>query len=745
MTAAWKVEIDGNDATAYVKPETVRIERSWGARTGYAEFEVGKLRTAPTYYEQPSLLPGVIAWWHMDEASGNLADASGQGHTLTKNGNPVYRRGRLATGIGGYSIRMNEAHGTANNYFSSTSNDFNVAGNKLTLGIWVRIPAGLTGQGYLFHREGSDLAGQSQFFLDISGAFVGFAISSLSVGADFDPFYPLDGESHFLVVTYDSTLGSNRAKLYIDGQHVASSDGITGAIPSEATSARLDVGGSTTGTQGRIDEAFISDDALSASVISDLYFQGVTATKIIHLQNRSEVVIKAEDGTARFGGYASSVVAISEGALDAGYKATIVGWENRFDTIRITGRWYNLRTDQIIDDIFTNDSRLSSYSLTRVRRGRQLDLYQIADKKLTDVLDQLATYDLSTWFVSAAGTQLVYQPLSLVRHRTWFISDDPDVLAANPKAKAAEIFEPQTDMLMPLSRVYVKGGHSLTDLNPASFDSRTFTLDYDVVPRQGEDEIIVQINLNTGASPIWSTDLDVGRTDRDELLQDGGTKEVLYNPANRTFTFDETAEPPRIFSNSQGASSLHRSWRIFAQKKVSIRVTVRDARAEERLGGVYEDVINDDTILTAEDANKRARLEIRERSKERLGVRFSVPFEIDGSGNGTPLQVGDLIHVINTKRGIDTRDDGDGLQVQRIVSTPRGGGGHSSQHEVYVGYWPRDVLDYQYLQLRRLERIVVDDFFDAEETVNFVDFGYDGDPSETDGVIKLKEPTWAFS
>jgi hypothetical protein len=350
--------------------------------------------------------------------------------------------------------------------------------------------------------------------------------------------------------------------------------------------------------------------------------------------------------------------------------------------------------------------------------------------------------------VSADGTQLVYQPLSLQVKRRWYVTDDTDQIETDSYAHAVENFDFEMSLLAPLSKVIVKGGTRLQDLNPYSLDAGSaqsgaefgadvaYVIPFDIVPRAGEDEIRVEINDGTGTSAVWNS-LDFGRVDRDELLMNGGDKEVLYSPLTRMFLFDETARPPFILRGY--------AWRFYAQKRIAVKAIVRDAAAEARLGGLYEDVIVDTAILTEEDASRRGRQEIANRSKERPSVRFVANFEIDGNSNQTPVKIGDLLHVINLKRGLDTRDVGDGLQVQRIVSTVHQHGGGSSRHEVFAGYWPKDDIDMQYQLSRRIERIEVDDFFDAEEEINVIDWGYDGDPSDREGVMVITEPTWGIT
>lgn len=753
MTTAFTVKVDGNEITEYVRPESLRIQREWGSRNGYAEFVAAKTAGATGYYAHPDTLPGVRAWWRMNEESGNLQDASGNGRALTVNGTPVYYRNALAKAQGGRSIRFDGL----TDFFHSTSAGLKFSGD-FSFGMWVRLPPGEVGPTGRSLMSNKTTGAGWQAFIVNTGASANLDVVIENAGGTSDlmflllPESILDGKSHQIVVTYTDATKTVRA--YVDGEFA--DDAVSTVSPgTPTTDFELGRNSSVAGPffKGRMEHAFLSDDVLTTQQIMDLYSQGTTVAKITRLQALSEITIEAEDGTVRFGGYASSVLPVSAGAFDADQRVTVVSWERRFDSIRVTGRWFNMRTDQIIADIFGADDRLTGFDLTKVRRGRQVDQYEKADAKLSDVLDQLAAWDVFTWRVSADGTQLIYQPLSMTRKRTWYITDDSALLYSDDKAHGCEGFDFSSEMLNPLSKVIVKGGTALQDLNPRHMDASgaksgayadaaiAYNIEFDIVPRANEDEISVEINDGTGVSPVWS-DLEVGRLDRDELIMNGGDKEVLWAPLTRTFLFDETAVPPAIYG---GPGNPRYAWRFYAQKRVMVKVVVRDAAAEKRLGGLYEDVIVDTAILTTDDANRRARQEISNRSKERHSARALLPFEVDGNSNQTPLQVGDLLHVINIKRSVDTRDFGDGLQVQRIVTSPRDGGGSTVQHEVFLGYWPKDDIDMQYELSRRIERIEVDDFFDAEEEQRVIDFGYDGDPSDTEGVMVIESPTWGFT
>lgn len=70
------------------------------------------------------LLNGLVAWWRMDESSGNASDSSGNGYTLTNNGTTPYEGGRF-----GHAPVFN---GTSRYFSTSTS-----ISNMQTVSFWV--------------------------------------------------------------------------------------------------------------------------------------------------------------------------------------------------------------------------------------------------------------------------------------------------------------------------------------------------------------------------------------------------------------------------------------------------------------------------------------------------------------------------------------------------------------------------------------------------------------------------------
>ena len=73
---------------------------------------------------------GKVGWWHMDEASGDITDSTGGGHTGVDSGSPVYQQPGM---WGGYSIKFD---GATDFFTVSDSPAFNV-GSEMSVVCWI--------------------------------------------------------------------------------------------------------------------------------------------------------------------------------------------------------------------------------------------------------------------------------------------------------------------------------------------------------------------------------------------------------------------------------------------------------------------------------------------------------------------------------------------------------------------------------------------------------------------------------
>lgn len=83
------------------------------------------------------LAPELWAWWKMDEASGNLADSTGNGNTITEVGTVPSAAGKIGNARGPYS---------ADNYFQFATTPIAGIGQPFTLLAWGKYTANATVQ-----------------------------------------------------------------------------------------------------------------------------------------------------------------------------------------------------------------------------------------------------------------------------------------------------------------------------------------------------------------------------------------------------------------------------------------------------------------------------------------------------------------------------------------------------------------------------------------------------------------------
>lgn len=807
MANPFKIEIDGVDRSGFVIPESIEVVRNLQDRKNTASFIASRVGAALTYYESPATLPGIVAWWHMDEASGNLADAGGGGLTLTAQGSPTgYGRGSLAPGYGGHSILFDGS----DDRFTSTAAGLRFA-PPLTVGGWIK-PV-VASSAFPFVMAGSASSPGTDGFQ--FGYEVASGDAHLFFIADtvFEAAAPLlyDGRAHHVAVTFSAGFV---VRIYFDGEQIGTTTDTNGLAGTTTFALGGDADIPIFLVNGRMDEWFLSNQVLSAAVIRDLYAQGREAANALQLDDLSEVVIRNDDDTARFGGYVVRSKPFREGGLTVAWEAKCVGWEHRFQSILVSYAQSNKRTDEIINEIFAADPRLAAYSLGRVRQGRVVAAYIVQDKPLAAVLDQLADIDGYQWYITPDGDQLVYRRLSMEVTAPWFVSDrDADIAAG---AVVVTNMDYDRDMFDPASRVIVRGASDLEDWNPKGFPNLNGNGPIDsigpnLIPREGDSVIRIQLNEGSGASPVWGDDLVVGLEDFDTLVTEVDVFEVDTTQINglqavgagtTSITVDSTADFPSagffrvglggvpfkytskdathflgcsshfrgnladnatVYNVSSGVQAVYSpskgrirwddwvrppnitaydtAFRVYAQRRKSIRVEVRDSAAERRLGSAYEKLIVDDNILSRASANARARTELKLSQRPRDSLTFTVEVDVD-----TPeykLQPGHLLHAVSEIHGFDTysaRDEGSDGFVCRQITSHTDEGGQIQYHDLVLGTWPRDEIDWAMEIRARLDKVTVKDFWDDFEPVLSLDSGWGGDASDTEGVLKFTRP-----
>ncbi len=214
-----------------------------------------------------ALTDDIVAYWKLDESSGNASDATGNGHTLTNTGTAAYNPGLINNGI-------DLGNNNSTKYLSNGSN-LGYGGGVWSMSGWVKAYS-------TQHQQISRVLWISDvstfdvmdIYYDSTNQFIwGERLRSNVVGdgISYSLNLPTSTYTH-VALTYDGTT----VNFYVNGTSVgttaSSGNGISGissgaAIGADNTGANL--------ISGIIDEVGMWSRALSSSEISALYNGGV--------------------------------------------------------------------------------------------------------------------------------------------------------------------------------------------------------------------------------------------------------------------------------------------------------------------------------------------------------------------------------------------------------------------------------------------------------------------------------------
>jgi len=226
-------------------------------------------------------IPGLRGAWTMGNFDGNADqfDISGQGRTLSYNGNPTYNYDGLIPyldldGTGDYLSRADEFG------LDILGTETYVAVPGLTLGLWFS-PDLLTAQEFLFAKDTTAAATSSyrlEFRGDIANDPVRFVVCD---GAAFDvvalnSVVTSASNWYFVVGRYDP---STEIKVYAGGQGILQNNTNAVGIPAALnnSNAQLTIGASSAGAgqhlDGQVSLAWLSCMYLSDTIIASIFQQ----------------------------------------------------------------------------------------------------------------------------------------------------------------------------------------------------------------------------------------------------------------------------------------------------------------------------------------------------------------------------------------------------------------------------------------------------------------------------------------
>ena len=218
-----------------------------------------------------SLTTGLLAYWKLDEASGNRADSFGS-FTLTDNNTVGSATGRI--GLASDHIR-------ANNEFLSNTTVCNSIGNAWSFAGWFNFPEiGVANQTIISIRPGAGAANLIQIETNINSGQLRSIIFN-SAGSNRKDYQKNGGlvanTWEFFAMTWDGTT----FEMYHDGSNAGITKAVDLSLSMTATSRTLRIGAELSASNvadGLIDEIGVWTRALTSAEITELYNGGAGLT-----------------------------------------------------------------------------------------------------------------------------------------------------------------------------------------------------------------------------------------------------------------------------------------------------------------------------------------------------------------------------------------------------------------------------------------------------------------------------------
>ena len=222
-----------------------------------------------------ALTDNLFAYWKLDESSGNAADATGNGRTLTNNGTVTYAAGKINNG----AVFSN----SASKYLENSAVDFKPGTNVFSIAGWFKA----TSDNDRIMSIVPSSFGTRQFIdIDIdTGNHIAVEIAWVSGGnqghsAVSGAVTLYDGNFHHFVAVIDHNASKARITLYLDGVQVAQATHAS-LDYNLANSMRMIVGATKNWSSGAV------EGPLNGTVDEVGYWIGkaLTSTEVTQLYN----------------------------------------------------------------------------------------------------------------------------------------------------------------------------------------------------------------------------------------------------------------------------------------------------------------------------------------------------------------------------------------------------------------------------------------------------------------------------
>ena len=324
-----------------------------------------------------SLSDGLVGYWKMDEASGDVLDASGNGNAGTPSGTTVV--------VGKYGNSRN-FNGTTD--YVGNINFGGIVTTELTQIYWVKKDA-LSG----VHRLNNSTPLSTGFS---GGNF--FAHTTSSTGTDSNAPYGsiglTAGEWHMIAITKD-TATANQVLVYLDGS-LKLTGNLVNAANGTMTMAAGTIGYTSDTWDGAIDEVRIYNRALSSKEVRDLYNWAPGPVAYYNFDEKSGSVLNDISGND-YGGTLIDMSATTDwvrgkygGALDFDEDSDYVNIPDSLEGLKsfTVGFWFSPNITYTGDDY--------DYLFYRFPGGDEIDLsLRTTSKVLNFRVRNASTYNVS--------------------------------------------------------------------------------------------------------------------------------------------------------------------------------------------------------------------------------------------------------------------------------------------------------------------------------------------------------------
>lgn len=227
-----------------------------------------------------SLTTSLIAYWKMDESSGNAADSSGSGFNLTNNNSIVFDAGLINNGA-------DTGTNLTSQYFS-IANNLGIAGTAVTISLWIKLNTEIPSGQYRLacqYESSSQTQYRIQYEFNAGTRRIGFVRGTSGTSDDIAYKTVTLGTSNFVhvVLVYDSTNVFGYINNVASGTTASSGTGSSSTANffgmlsnfNESTGATANDGVNQFFVPAHLDEVGIWSRSLSSTEVGQLYNSGV--------------------------------------------------------------------------------------------------------------------------------------------------------------------------------------------------------------------------------------------------------------------------------------------------------------------------------------------------------------------------------------------------------------------------------------------------------------------------------------